>query len=198
MDTQTLANNNIIILIDGDNINCANCKNIYDIAREKGVIIASKLYGDFSKGVNLHSVLTNYHDGAHLYLCGPRGLMDTAVAAAEAGSWPKESIHREYFSGQPAEESWPPNEEFEISLSRHKKTLTVPTDKSILEIVREAGVSADASCQEGYCTTCRTTLLYGQPEHRDSVLTNEEKAENKTIMICVSRAKAGEHLILDL
>jgi uncharacterized protein (TIGR00288 family) len=46
MENQT---NNIIILIDGDNINSKSCKNIYDIAREKGIIVSSKLYGDFSK-----------------------------------------------------------------------------------------------------------------------------------------------------
>tara|TARA_B100000686_G_C15924702_1_gene541320 strand:- start:131 stop:496 length:366 start_codon:yes stop_codon:yes gene_type:complete len=119
-----------------------------------------------------------------------------AVAEA-AKEWPAENIHFEYFAAKKENPDWV-NEEFEISLSRHKKILTVPREKTILEVVREAGIFADASCQSGSCATCRTALLHGRPEHRDAVLTEEERAENKTIMICVSRAKSGERLVLDL
>lgn len=151
--------------------------------------------GDPAKGIDLQQVLSDRPDGAHLYLCGPAGLMDAAIGAASA--WPEEAIHHEYFSAKSQEEAWQ-NEEFEISLARHKKILTVPADKTILQVAREAGVIADSSCEDGLCGTCRTTLLSGQAEHRDAVLTKAEKEENKTIMICVSRAKSGERLVLDL
>ena len=72
----------------------------------------------------------------------------------------------------------------------------MPADKSILEVVREAGVVAESSCEEGICSTCKTRLIAGKADHRDEVLTNEEKASQ--IMICVSRAQPGETLILDL
>ena len=151
--------------------------------------------GDPAKGIDLQQVLSDRPDGAHLYLCGPAGLMDAAIGAASA--WPEEAIHHEYFSAKSTDEAWQ-NEEFEISLARHKKILTVPVDKTILQVAREAGVIADSSCEDGLCGTCRTTLLNGQAEHRDAVLTKAEKEENKTIMICVSRAKSGERLVLDL
>jgi len=151
--------------------------------------------GDPAKGIDLQQVLSVRPDGAHLYLCGPAGLMDAAIRAASA--WPEEAIHHEYFSAKSPVAAWR-NEEFDISLSRHKKFLTVPTDKTILQVAREAGVIADSSCEDGLCGTCRTTLLSGQAEHRDTVLTKAEKEENKTIMICVSRAKSGERLVLDL
>ena len=151
--------------------------------------------GDISEGIDLDDVLGNPPNGAHLYLCGPTGLMDAAVGTA--ARWPNDSVHREYFTAVSPETKWK-NEEFEISLARHKKTLTVPVDKTILEVVREAGIPADSSCEDGLCGTCRTTLLNGNAEHRDALLSEKEKNENRAIFICVSRAKQGERLILDI
>lgn len=151
--------------------------------------------GDPAKGIDLQQVLSDRPDGAHLYLCGPAGLMDAAIRAASA--WPEETIHHEYFSAKSPEVAWR-NEEFEISLARRKIISTVPSDKTILEVVRAAGIIADSSCEDGLCGTCLTGLLNGEAEHRDSVLTKKEKAENSKILICISRAKKGERLVLDL
>ena len=74
----------------------------------------------------------------------------------------------------------------------------MPADKTILETVREAGIVADSSCEDGLCATCRTRLLGGKAEHRDDVLSDKEKAANKSMMICISRALPGETLILDI
>ncbi len=152
--------------------------------------------GDISKGINLNKVLGNRPEGAHLYLCGPAGLINAAAVDA-AAQWPAESVHREYFSAVRVETKWK-NEEFEISLARYKKILTVPVDKTILEVVREAGISVDSSCEDGLCGSCRTTLLNGNAEHRDALLSEKEKNENQAIIICVSRAKQGERLVLDI
>ena len=152
--------------------------------------------GDPSKGIKLNVVLAVQPEYAHLYICGPGGLMDGALAAA-SHKWPDEAIHHEYFSAKKADPKWE-NEEFEIALARQKKILTVPSDKSILDVVRAAGFSADSSCEDGLCSTCETGLLNGEAEHRDSVLTKKEKEENSKIMICISRAKKGERLVLDL
>ena len=157
-----------------------------------------KLYhdgGDPSLGIDLRATLSARPEGAHLYICGPAGLIHAAREAA--AHWPEGSVHYELFTaapktGQAADQS------FEIFLSRHKKTLTVPAGKSILEVVREAGVDADSSCESGICSTCRTRLISGLADHRDEVLTPAEKAANSHIMICTSRAQPGETLVLDL
>lgn len=151
--------------------------------------------GDPAKGIKLDQVLGHHSDGTHLYICGPSGLLQAVRAAS--GHWPEGTVHFELFApgDRPAP---PPNEAFEIVLSRRKTTLEVPTDKSILEVVREYGLEVDSSCEDGICSTCRTRLLGGVAEHRDDVLSDKEKAENRAIMICISRAKAGEKLILDL
>ncbi len=152
--------------------------------------------GDPAKGIKLNVHFNNRPDGAHLYMCGPVRLMEALIDVA-ARKWPDETVHYEYFSPKQEDTVWN-NEEFEISLSRHKKILTVPSDKSILEVVQRAGIPTDFSCEDGICGTCETRLLSGEAEHRDSVLTKKEKEENKKIMICISRAKKGERLVLDL
>jgi ferredoxin len=84
-----------------------------------------------------------------------------------------------------------------VELAQSGMTLDVPPDRSILEVVEAAGVQVLSSCQEGTCGTCETGVLAGEPEHRDSLLTNEERAANDTMMICVSRS-CGAKLVLDL
>jgi len=73
----------------------------------------------------------------------------------------------------------------------------VPADRSILEVVQDAGVNALSSCLEGVCGTCETPVVEGTPDHRDSLLSDEEKEAGDYMMICVSRSKSSR-LVLDL
>jgi vanillate O-demethylase ferredoxin subunit len=152
--------------------------------------------GDPSRGIELAKVLADPPAGAVLYLCGPLGLMDAAREAA-ARWWPEDSVLYELFKPSTKANQWV-NEPFEIYLSRHKRALTVPADKTILDVVRDDGIDLDSSCEDGLCSTCRVRLLGGQAEHRDSALSAKEKASNGWIITCSSRAKPGETLILDL
>jgi tetrachlorobenzoquinone reductase len=86
---------------------------------------------------------------------------------------------------------------FDVHLQRSGRTVTVPPGESILDILLDAGVNVSFSCTEGFCGTCETKVIDGIPDHRDSFLTDEEKAENSKIMICCSRAKSPV-LTLDL
>ena len=86
---------------------------------------------------------------------------------------------------------------FEVELASTGRTLTVPPDRSILQVVEDAGLNVLSSCQEGTCGTCETTVLAGEVDHRDSLLTPDEQAANDTMFICVSRA-ACPKLVLDL
>ena len=70
-------------------------------------------------------------------------------------------------------------------------------DKSILEVLEEHGYDLPCSCREGMCRTCETTVIAGEPEHRDYVLSSAERAAGRTMMICVSRA-LGPTLVLDI
>ena len=88
-------------------------------------------------------------------------------------------------------------EAFEVELAASELTLTIPPDRSILDVVEEAGVGVLSSCAEGTCGTCETAVLSGVPDHRDSVLTEEERQARDCMMICVSRS-CTERLVLDL
>lgn len=132
-------------------------------------------------------------DGARVYCCGPQGLMRAVEAATS--HWPAEHVHFEYFAA-PATE-WPPNEAFDIELTRSGEVLTVPADRTILQVVRELGIDVHSACEEGVCGTCETRLLAGEAQHRDMLLSPQEKTRNASLMICVSRAKSPR-LVLDL
>jgi ferredoxin len=89
------------------------------------------------------------------------------------------------------------SEAFEVYLTQSDMTLTVPPDRTILSVVEEAGVGVLSSCAEGTCGTCETPVLEGVPDHRDSVLDEQERAAGDCMMVCVSRA-CTPRLVLDL
>jgi tetrachlorobenzoquinone reductase len=86
---------------------------------------------------------------------------------------------------------------FEVRLHRSGRILAVPAGETILDVLLDAGVNVSFSCTEGICGTCETKVIDGTPDHRDSFLSDEEKAENSKIMICCSGSKSPV-LTLDL
>ncbi len=89
------------------------------------------------------------------------------------------------------------NTAFEVTLARTGTTLPVPADRRLIEVVREARPDLTYDCEKGYCGACETRVLEGTPDHRDSLLTETEKAESRSMMICVGRCHSAR-LILDL
>jgi ferredoxin-NADP reductase len=145
--------------------------------------------------LDLPSVLERPQPGTLVYCCGPEGLL-TAVES-HCREWPAGSLHVERFSAKPQEPAPEGDTAFELVLQRSGITLEVPADVSVLEVCEDAGVSVLGSCYEGICGTCETAVIDGVPDHRDSVLTEDEQAVGDVMMICVSRCK-GPRLTLDL
>jgi phthalate 4,5-dioxygenase reductase subunit len=106
--------------------------------------------------------------------------------------WSSTAVHFEAFSE--AETHKPGDRPFKVKLTRSGAELDVPTDKTILEVLREHGLDVPSSCETGTCGTCRTKLLTGDVDHRDLVLAEHERKD--TIMICVSRAR-GDEITID-
>lgn len=144
--------------------------------------------------LDLEAILGQPQPDALVYACGPEGLLQAVESRCAA--WPAGSLHVERFAAKkvdaPAVVS-----SFEVLCQRSGITVTVPPDRSILEVVQEAGVAALSSCMEGVCGTCETAVVEGEPDHRDSLLSEEEKAAGDYMMICVSRS-CGPRLVLDL
>jgi vanillate O-demethylase ferredoxin subunit len=147
--------------------------------------------GDPAKGLDIPALLATYQPGTHLYYCGPSGFM-TAVKNA-TGAWPPHTVHFEYFT--PPEPEARENAPFQIEIASTGQCFEVPASDSIVDVLRANGFSIDTDCREGYCGTCITRFLKGEPEHRDTVLSDKDR---KTyVMICCARAKESP-LVLDL
>jgi ferredoxin-NADP reductase len=144
--------------------------------------------------IDLDRILGTPRPDTKVYCCGPEPLLK-AVEERCAG-WPAGALHVERFSPKEQGERVLSGD-FEVELTLSGRTLTVPPDKSVLDVVEEAGVAVLSSCQEGTCGTCETPVLEGEVDHRDSLLTPEEQAANDTMFICVSRA-ACPKLVLEL
>ncbi|WP_329596779.1 PDR/VanB family oxidoreductase [Streptomyces pseudovenezuelae] len=145
---------------------------------------------DESGLLDLASVLDGVPEGTLVYCCGPGPLLDAVQELCPAGL-----LHVERFA--PKEQPEGENTQFEVELAQTGTTVTVAPDVSVLDAVRATGVEVLFSCTEGTCGTCETDVLDGTPDHRDSVLTDEEREAGETMMICVSRCR-GKKLVLDL
>ncbi len=86
---------------------------------------------------------------------------------------------------------------FEVHLAQRNLTLTVPPDKSILQVLQDAGLDVPFSCSEGICGTCLTRVKAGEPDHWDMYLTPEEQEAGDQMLICCSRSQTAR-LVLDL
>ena len=128
-----------------------------------------------------------------VYCCGPQSLMESVIDGSS--HWKEGSVHFEWFAAPDVKSG--PNEAFEVALVRSGLVLTVPADRSILQVAREHGIDVPSACEEGVCGTCETRILAGEADHRDMLLSAAERAANRSMMICCSRAKSAR-LELDL
>ncbi len=150
--------------------------------------------GDPRNGIDLEAALRDAAPGTHLYCCGPASLM--AAVRAAAAAFPADAVHFEAFKAEP-----PPagtaDRPFSVRLARRGITLTVPENRSTLSVLRENGVDVPTSCEEGVCGTCAVTVLDGEVDHRDQVLSDAERSTGRLMLVCVSRARGGA-VALDL
>jgi phthalate 4,5-dioxygenase reductase component len=142
--------------------------------------------GDATRSLDLRPILAERKNREHLYCCGPRPLMEAVRAMTD--HWSSTAVHFEAFSE--AETHKTGDKPFKVTLARSGDILEVPTDKTILEVLRAHGFDVPSSCETGTCGTCRTKLLAGEADHRDLVLAEYERKD--TIMICVSRARDAD------
>ncbi|CAM5499682.1 PDR/VanB family oxidoreductase [Eoetvoesiella caeni] len=140
-------------------------------------------------------LVQNLAEGEQIYCCGPQALMEAVQDAA--ATHPPGVAHFEWFSAPKTDAPPAAAGTFEIRLERSGLSFSVPPDKSILEVLEENGFSLPFSCREGTCRTCETGVCAGSPEHFDYVLSSEERAAGKSMMICVSRS-VDPVLCLDL
>jgi ferredoxin-NADP reductase len=145
--------------------------------------------------MDLDSVLGTPREDTLVYCCGPAGLLDATEERCR--SWPEGSLHIERFAAKAVEPAADAFDSFDVECQRSGVTVTVPKGRSIYDVVEQAGVDVLGSCMEGVCGTCECEVIEGEPDHRDSVLSEAEKKRGEVIMICVSRSRSAR-LVLDL
>ncbi|MEJ6708695.1 MAG: PDR/VanB family oxidoreductase [Amylibacter sp.] len=149
-------------------------------------------YDDLKQAIDLENLLDGQPLGTHIYVCGPKGMIDWVRGKAAELGWPRESVHYEEFlapkSGKP----------FEVKLAVSNKVIQVGEQESLLEAIERAGVDAPYLCRGGACGMCETSVIdySGNFIHRDHWLEEDEHASGKKIMPCVSRFE-GKTLVLD-
>lgn len=131
---------------------------------------------------------------AAVYVCGPGGFIDRMITQATALGWPPTAMFKERFTAaaHPARGG----ADFTVRLASTGKQYPVPGDRSVLRVLRDNGVRVPYSCEQGICGECVVTALAGEPDHRDDVLTDDERAAG-AFTLCVSRSR-GRVLELDL
>jgi tetrachlorobenzoquinone reductase len=162
-----------------------------ELARHRG----THFHFDDEQGgrfLNVPEIIEKLPGKTHLYCCGPAPML--AAFEAATAHWPPEQIHVEYFTPKfaAAQEGG-----YVVELARSKREFIIPPGKSILQVVREAGIDVPHSCEEGVCGACETRVISGIPDHRDTILTESERKENATMMICCSGSKSPR-LVLDI
>jgi ferredoxin-NADP reductase len=138
--------------------------------------------------------ISEWSEGQRIYCCGPDPLMNAVKSLTE--HLPSGAVRFEWFTAPVADQDLP-SDSFEVELARSNTKLVVPAGKSILEVLEENGFDIPFSCREGLCGTCVTNVCSGEPDHRDYVLSDEERESGKLMTVCCSRSKSPV-LVLDL
>lgn len=128
---------------------------------------------------------------AQLYACGPEVMLDAFRAAT--AHWPDEQLHLEHFTGVTAALSGG----FSVYLRKSGREFAIPAGQTIMQVLLANKIFVPRSCMEGVCGTCETRVLEGVPDHRDKILSDREKASNRSMLICCSGART-DRLVLDL
>ena len=158
-------------------------------ARELG----AWLWFDDDTAIDLAGVIGAASKDTHIYCCGPRPMIEAVRELAEAAGFDHEQVHFELFASPDTHEGDQP---FEVEIN-DGRVFTIPADRTIVEVLEEAGVDVMYDCARGDCGICQTDVLDGEPDHRDVVLSDAERAAGEVMQICVSRAKSAR-LKLDI
>lgn len=147
---------------------------------------------------DIAGALADSPPGTAVYCCGPPAMI--AAVSEACARHPELALHVERFAA--AAGDIPPTVDgdgaFDVELARSGVTVTVPAGTSVLDAVLDVNPDTAFSCAAGFCGTCETKVLSGEVDHRDELLSEDERRSNATMMICVSRSRGGGRLTLDL
>lgn len=166
----------------------------YRVEAERFGPARTRLYFDGGRpeeGLQLPAVLASPRPGTHIYVCGPRPLIDATIATAREIGWDPGQVHFELFSNGAVTGG----RRLQVELRRSRLKLDVGPDQTILDAMIEAGCDPMFDCKRGECGACSVKVLEGEAEHHDYCLSEDDRADNM-MCVCVSRARSL-NLVLD-
>ena len=183
----------------------SNWKLLYGGRTRASMAFADELVEEFEENVSLRpqdeygfldlaSALDAAAPGAAVYCCGPEPLLQAIEGACRERD--HVNLHIERFAPKQIEEG-AVDGAFDVELARSGRTIGVGAEESMIDALQRNGVVVDFSCREGTCGTCEVAVLGGKPDHRDSILTEDEQEAGDAMMICVSRSRTPK-LVIDL
>lgn len=156
-----------------------------DLDRNRVHVVATEDLGR----PDAQALLADVGTGTSVYYCGPPALIDPLREAFSASG--AVGLNFERFSAPPVEDG----RQFEITLARSGRTVTVPATQSALAAIRNSLPYVPHSCQQGFCGTCRVSVIAGEVEHRGH---SRFLDAPDTMLICTDRCRGGEQITVDL
>jgi vanillate O-demethylase ferredoxin subunit len=150
--------------------------------------------GDPGRGLDVGGLISAAPAGSHVYVCGPRGLNEAVIAAAATAGWPRDRVHHEFFSAATPAAG---DGGFKVRLQASGRCVAVGAKETVLDALLREDVQPLYDCKRGECGLCATTVVSGDIDHRDYVLSDADRTTGRQMCICVSRVRSGE-LVLDL
>ncbi|KAB8313796.1 oxidoreductase [Erwinia endophytica] len=127
-----------------------------------------------------------------VYLCGSGAFMAAAREALAVQGVADERIFAESFSL-----AWRESERgFWLEIADDSRRIWVSGQQTMAEALIAAGYDVAISCGVGQCGSCALDMVAGEADHRDSYLTDEQKAAQRRVMPCCSRALSAV-LVID-
>jgi ferredoxin-NADP reductase len=155
---------------------------VVSVATDRVTVWADDEHGGVA-GVD--DLLADAGPATAVYVCGPTGMLEAVrIARNEHADAP---LHYERFSPPPVVDGIP----FELQLARSNRVLSVPANRSALDVMLDHHPTTSYSCQQGFCGTCKVKVLAGQVDHRGRTAVGDDE-----MVVCVSRAK-GDRLVID-
>ncbi len=171
---------------------------------EKEMAFRDRLVREFGDAISIYrsshgermdivSIMESAPSNAVFYVCGPGRLIEAVIDTAKSLNIEESRIISERFTATIQADAKPVH----VSLRRSGKELEVAADQTILDAMLEAGIDTPFSCRVGECKSCAVKVIGGEPDHRDSALTADEREQGQLMCPCVSRAKSMS-LVLDI
>jgi len=131
-----------------------------------------------------------------IYICGPSGMMQEAVAGCVAAGADKGKIFLEYFtppglegaSEKPMQASQsvagPVDAEAVIVLHKKEYIVPIPRGTTILKAALDHGLDPPYSCEAGVCSTCMARLMEGQVKMVENNILTEKEVQEGYVLTC--------------